>query len=250
MRTIYVRLICSFLLLAAVFAANIALAQTDLVENGDFETGGFFGWTVLNEPLGGGNWYVYSGTTMPESGNSFLPPPVGVFAAATDQFSSGSHVLYQDLAIPGGGEVLCTAIIYYQNSAEDFFTGSDLSYLTIPNQQARVDIISTDADPFTSSAGVLLNIFQTQPGDPSTLGYTAIDFDLSPFAGSTVRFRVVEVDNEFFFNFGIDEVSCITDIAPSTTSIPTLGEWGLMAMAGVLGIAGLLYARRKRAAAV
>ena len=246
MRTIYTRLICSFLVLAVVFAANIASAQTDLVENGGFETGDFFGWTVLNEPGGGGNWYVYSGTTMPESGNSFLSPPVGIFAAVSDQTGNGSHVLYQDLTIPGGGEILCTAIIYYQNSAEDFFTGPDLSYLTSPNQQARVDIISTDADPFTASAGVLLNIFQTQPGDPLTLGYTAIDFDLTPFAGSTVRFRVVEVDNQFFLNFAIDEVSCISDIAPSTASIPTLGEWGMIAMAGVLGIAGLLYARRKR----
>ncbi len=247
MRTIYARLICSFLVLAVVFAANIASAQTDLVENGGFETGNFFGWTVLND--GGGNWFVYSGTTMPESGNSFLSPPVGVFAAVTDQTRSGSHVLYQDLVIPGGGEVLCTAIIYYQNAAEDFFTGPDLSPLTSPNQQARIDIISPDADPFTVSAGVLLNIFQTQPGDPPTLDYTAIDFDLSQFAGSTVRFRVAEVDNVFFFNFAIDEVSCISDIAPSTASIPTLGEWGMIAMAGVLGIAGYIVARRRKAAA-
>ena len=246
MRTIYARLVCSFLLLVAVFAAKFASAQTDLVENGGFETGDFVGWTVLNEPEGGGNWYVYSGTTLPETGFSFLSPPVGVFAATTDQFRSGSHVLYQDLAIPVGGEVLCTAILYYQNLAPEFFTGSDLSYLTSPNQQARVDIISTDADPFTSSDGVLLNILQTQPGDPLTLGYTAIDFDLSQFAGSTVRFRVAEVDNVSYFNFAIDEVSCISDIAPPTTSIPTLGEWGMMAMAGVLGIAGLFYARRKR----
>ena len=239
------RVIPAFLYsLFALAGVSLPTSAQPLIANGGFETGDFFGWTVLNEPGSGGNWYVYSGTTMPESGFSFLPPPVGVFAAVIDQFPGrGSHVLFQDLAIPEGG-VLCRAIIYYENYAQDFFTGPDLSYLTSPNQQARVDIISTDADPFTASAGVLLNIFQTQPGDPLALGYTAIDFDLTPFAGSTVRFRVAEVENQLFFNFGIDEVSCISDIAPPTASIPTLGEWGLMAMAGVLGIAGLLYVRR------
>ncbi len=37
----------------------------------------------------------------------------------------------------------------------------------------------------------------------------------------------------------------ITGIAP----IPTLSEWGLIAMAGVLGIAGFLIIRRRKAAA-
>jgi len=34
-----------------------------------------------------------------------------------------------------------------------------------------------------------------------------------------------------------------------TSSIPTLSEWGLMAMAGILAIAGLLFMRRRKAAA-
>ena len=35
----------------------------------------------------------------------------------------------------------------------------------------------------------------------------------------------------------------------STSNIPTLSEWGLISMAGILGLAGLLYARRRKAAA-
>lgn len=35
----------------------------------------------------------------------------------------------------------------------------------------------------------------------------------------------------------------------SERNIPTLSEWGLMAMAGVLGIAGFIIIRRKKAAA-
>lgn len=36
---------------------------------------------------------------------------------------------------------------------------------------------------------------------------------------------------------------------PAPEQIPTLSEWGLIAMAGILGLAGLLVARRRKAAA-
>lgn len=223
-----------------------ALAQDDPFVNGSFETGDFTGWTVLNEPNGQGDWFVYSGTLSPVSSTTILPPPVGDFAATSDQGGPGSHILFQDIEVPQNVAVNCSAIIYYVNQGGDFVVASDLSYLTIPNQQARVDILDPEADPFTDDAGVLLNIYQTLPGDPLTLGYTTIDFDLSQFAGTTVRFRVAEVDNISFFEFSIDDVTCN---APLTQNIPTLGEWGMIAMAGILGLAGLIFARRRRSLA-
>jgi len=39
----------------------------------------------------------------------------------------------------------------------------------------------------------------------------------------------------------------IADLQPR--NVPTLSEWGLIAMAGVLGIAGLMVMRRRKAAA-
>ena len=230
------------LVIAISFTFNSASAQT--IVNGGFETGGFQGWTVLQQPNSGGNWSVYSGNFIPG-----LPsPPVGNFAAVTEQFGPGSQVLFQDILVPVGERALCSVIVYYNNTAGEFVIGPGLAYALDANQQARIDIISTDADPFTVSLGVLLNIFQTLPGDPLQLGYTTLTFDLSDFAGATVRFRAAEVDNFGEFNFAIDELTCDGVVIP--TGIPTLGEWGMMAMAGVLGIAGLLYARRKRAAAV
>ena len=228
-------------LLAIASTFNSATAQT--IVNGGFETGNFAGWTVFQQPGSGGDWFVYSGNSVPG-----LPsPPVGSFAANTEQGDPSSQILFQDIFIPVGAEALCSVIVYYNNTGEDFVIGPGLAFALSENQQARIDIISTDADPFTTGAGVLLNIFQTEPGDPLTLGYTTLNFDLSPFAGDTVRFRAAEVDNIGPFNFAIDELTCGAVVVP--TNIPTLGEWGMMAMAGVLGIAGLLYARRKRAAA-
>lgn len=235
----------SFLVLTLLFAAFFMVdkSSAQAVVNGGFETGDFQGWTVFQQPGSGGNWFVYSGNSVPG-----LPsPPVGNFAANTEQGAPSSQILFQDIFVPVGAEALCSVIVYY-NSSEDFVIGPGLAYALDANQQARIDIISTDADPFTVAAGVFLNIFQTLPGDPQQLGYTTLNFDLSPFAGDTVRFRAAEVDNLGEFNFAIDELTCGGGVI-TPTEIPTLGEWGMMAMAGVLGIAGLLYARRKRAAA-
>ena len=58
-----------------------------------------------------------------------------------------------------------------------------------------------------------------------------------------INVGVVSDDSEFRFP-GFDRVSFGR---PSISPIPALSEWGLIAMAGVLGIAGVLAARRKKA---
>src|SRR2546430_1416168 len=54
-----------------------------VVRNGNFETGDFTGWSTVEAGLG--RWVVYTGTTLPDSGNTVPAPPEGVFAASTDQ---------------------------------------------------------------------------------------------------------------------------------------------------------------------
>lgn len=244
MRKLYSFFNCFTVLFLLYSLHGNALAQDDPFVNGGFETGDFTGWTVIQEVGSGGDWFVYSGRTAP-FGGSVLPPPVGNFAAITDQSNPSSQVLYQDIDVPVGFDTACSLIVYYENTAGVFFTASDLSYTNFPNQQARIDIMDPAADPFDVGAGVLENLFQTNPGDTSSLNYTVINFDLSPYAGTTVRFRAAEVDNQNPFLFSIDDVLC--GRRASLTSIPTLGEWGMVAMAGILGFAGLVYARRKRA---
>jgi hypothetical protein len=78
--------------------------------------------------------------------------------------------------------------VYYENQAGVFIIGDGLT-LNGPNQQYRVDIMDPNAPSFDTGAGVRLNLFQTLPGDPNSLGYTTLNFDLSQFAGSTVRIR-------------------------------------------------------------
>jgi len=40
-----------------------------------------------------------------------------------------------------------------------------------------------------------------------------------------------------------------TGIQPLTTDVPTLSEWGLIAMTGILGIVGFMVIRRRKATA-
>ena len=102
-----------------------------------------------------------------------------------------------------------------------------------------------DVDPFDTGAGVLLNLFQTQPGDPNSIGYTTLSFDLTPYAGTTVRIRAAVVVTESSLHGSIDAVSCITEAAAA--NIPTLSEWGMIAAAGGLGMIGVFFAvKRKR----
>ena len=38
-------------------------------------------------------------------------------------------------------------------------------------------------------------------------------------------------------------------VAPQVAQVPTLSEWGLIAMAGILGIVGFMVIRRRKATA-
>lgn len=238
-------------IILAVFGLILALtvfspesrAQSELVTNGSFETGDFTGWTEL-AITNAGDWSIYSGAPL-----NLLPPPDGEFASVTNQVQPDSNIIYQDIAVPPDTQVICTAIVYLRNQSEegedDYIIGDGLT-LNTDNQQMRVDIIDPEADPFTTGGGVLLNLFQTLPGDPDLIGYTPIEFNLTPFAGSTVRFRAAVVVTENPLNGSIDGVSCITQAIEK--NIPTLGEWGMISAAFGLGLVGVLFALNRKKA--
>lgn len=187
------------------------------VNNGDFETGDFNGWTVVNQPGSGGNWFVYSGNKSPLNGIDIAPPPQGTFAATTDQRAPGSHVLYQDIALEPNAKHTLSFFLYYHNFASSGFATPDtLDFMVFPNQQYSVDVLKPTADPFSVDPNDLLaRIFRTEVGDPNTLDPTTKTFDLTPFAGQTVRLRFAEVDDQGIFLASTDDVK-----VTATTSNP------------------------------
>jgi hypothetical protein len=231
----------------AVFAAPAPATSTEAITNGGFEANGgsFAGWTTVVEPgsYPDSNWYIQSGTSSPVSGFAVPPPPGPTHAAMTDQHGPGSVVLYQDVTIPSdvtGGGLSFDRFIGNRNSV--FFTPPTLDFNGSANQQARVDIINTSANVFSvAPSDVLLNVYQTHVGDPNVSGYTPQMTDLTSFlvahAGQTVRLRFAMVDNQYFFQFGIDDVSLKINEGPSVANGGGGGGFSSPSVAGSADLA-------------
>jgi hypothetical protein len=231
-------------------------AATADVVNGGFESNGgvgtsvFTGWTVVNETgsFVPSSWYVQAGTASPITATPVPPPPQGNFAAMTDQGGPGSHVLYQDFVVPVGvTSATLTFQRYINNQAGAFSSPASLDFNTIPNQQARVDIITTTANVFSVASGdVLQNVFQTNPGDPLVSGYSLVTANLTSLlqadAGRTLRLRFAEADNQLLFNFGVDDVHLnITTGA----AVPEPCAMALAALGGLMTAPVYLRSRRR-----
>jgi len=196
----------------AIVGAALALpsvAHAAIVTNGDFETGNLTGWheDYVQSP-GPSQWFVYTGTTVPLSGNPVPSPPQGTHAAITDQSGSSRQILFQDLTLPVGGSVNQLSLIGYYNSDVAIASPDTLSLSTVPNQQYRIDVIRPGAAIDSVAPGdVLLNVFRTRTGDPLALAPTPVIANLSAFAGQTVRLRFAVTVNQNQLNGGVDAVS-------------------------------------------
>lgn len=217
----------------ALWATPVSAAP---INNGGFEAGNFTGWTVQNQPGGNGDWFVYSGTTTPLNSFPIPAPPEGTFGAVTDQPSQGSHVLFRDIALEAGANHTLSFVVYYINQAAAFATPNSLDYTMSPNQQYRIDIIKTTADPFSVAAGdVLLPVFRTDVGEPLSLDPTPMSVDLTPFAGQTVRLRFAQVDNQFYFSAAVDNVSISTSATCLGRPVTIFGTNGNDTILGTSG---------------
>lgn len=227
----------TFALFVGVLACVDGRAHAqELITNGGFESG-FSGWTRVNQIGSDGTFHLQSGATSPVNGFAVPPPPQGLNAAMTDSVGPGTHVLYQDFVVPVAVPVATLRFsLYINNAASAFSTPSTLDWATpVLNQQARVDIMSAAADPFSTNAlDILQNVFQTTIGSSLITGYNDFSIDvtalLASHAGKTLRLRFAEADNVNFFNFGVDSVGI---------SVPAPAAIGLLC-------AGLVARRRSR----
>lgn len=243
MKSIRTLLFMSAIAFIIAFSGFNSNAQEELVVNGGFETGDFTGWNTEFQPSEV-QWFVYTGTISPLSVNNILAPPEGEYAAVSDQRIQGASLLYQDIVIPPGARVTCSAIVYYTIFTQFNIAGPLDDTITPFNQQYRIDIMDPNAPLYDTGAGVLLNLFEGMPLDPLSLGYTTLDFNLSQFAGSTVRIRAAVTVTSIVENVSIDAVSCIATLP---RNVPTLSEWGLIGTAAVLGFIGFIAMTRRKA---
>ncbi len=218
--------------LCAAMVSAIALpASASVITNGGFESG-FTGWTTVDQTGGDGTFYLQTGASSPANSFPVPAPPEGIAAAMTDAFGPGSHLLYQDFVVPNvvtATSIRFSLFLNNGNDAPDYFMPAHLDFATPDlNQQARVDIMTTTADPFSvASSDVLQNLFQTNPGDTLVSGYNNFVVDITALLqahqGETLRLRFAEVDNVAPFNLGVDNVSTGTPVPEPSTLLLSAG---------------------------
>lgn len=225
--------LCSALALLAVpSAADASLS------NGGFEVGNLSGWTAYDDTTGAGSWVVYFGTpTLVNSPIVPPSPPEGKYAAVTDQSGPGLHVIHQDIAVPALPKTTQTLqmIVFYESGAP-LFSPDTLDHTGPQNQQYRIDIVRPAADIESVAPGdVLGTVFRTLPIDPLILAPTPVTFDLTPFAGQTVRLRLAEVDNQFYFAAGADAVQVVPAAKCAGKAVTIFGTTGNDVLKGTAG---------------
>ena len=229
--------------LAAFVTLSAFQAQAaDLLTNGGFETGDFTGWTATLRPSSSGNITVESGTTGPLSGLSNAGPSAGRFFALSDQSGPGTYALTQAFTVAAG----TTSVTFNFDLFANNYAGSTivdpigLDHRGPPNQHVRVDLLTGAAGAFDTGAGVISNFYLGADAGANPNPWTSYSFDLTALAtpGGTYQIRFAEVDNQLFFNMGVDKVSI------NAAAIPEPGTYALM-LAGLAGVGFVARARRR-----
>jgi len=228
--------------------AAVSPARASTIVNGGFETG-FSSWVRVDQLGSEGTFALQSGLASPVNADPVPAPPSGSTAAMTDGAGPGAHVLYQDFVATPGSQTL-SFDLFVGNRADRFATPASLDFaLTSPNgaqtlnQQVRVDLLRTGADPFSvAAADILVSLYASQVGDPLVSGYRSFASDvgavLGAHSGELLRLRFAETDNLAQLQLGVDNVAIA-----AVSAIPEPASTALLAA----GLAALL-ARRSRGA--
>ena len=230
------------LVAALALAGTANAAPVQLLTNGDFETGDFTGWTVTDLAGGSGSWLIDDANGLtPSSGNATVGPAGGAWYAVTDQGGPGTHSLSQSFLVPlGATSVIVSFAMFINDQSGAGPLDLGLDHTLVPNQHMRVDIMNVLAGAFsTSPIDIISNLVPpTIDAGPNPHGYTPYSFDITSLVsgGGTYTLRFGEVDNQFFFNSGVDDVGVHADVA----QVPEPASLGLVG----LGIAGLAAFRR------
>ena len=246
-----IRLQARWISLSALLLTGAAVAgPMQLIANGGFEAGDFTAWSTVDEANSSGAWFVSSSTTSPLSGFASAGPASGTFYAVTDQTGPGAHVLEQSFTVPSSATSVIVAFDMFRDdqSGNSGIVGAQgLDFNGDPNQHARVDILLPGSGAFSTAPADIVDNLVAPGADPSGSNpnpYTHYTIDVTGIltAGNSYVLRFGEVDNQLFFQQGVDNVSVIAQVGASVAEPPTL----VLLVSGLLAVAALSR-RRARA---
>lgn len=225
------------------FSSLGSAAQAASVINGGFETGDFTGWTVVQQNNSDGDFFITGGGRSPDSRSRIPTPSEGENYAVTDQFGPGSYVLSQDIILEANSSHQLS-FDWFAQTESSFANPGTMDFRGPENQQFRVDIVEAGfSDWFgsDSNVGVLANIVPPVIEGSPIFRFNSTTFDLTSWAGSTVRLAFRQVDNRGHFQAGVDNVSITST---PTQSVPE--PLTILGSVTALGIGGLLKRKQSQ----
>ena len=239
------------LALGTALAAPAASAQ-ELIKNGGFEAGSLSSWQPVDQGGSAGGFFARSSGTQFNPFRPTVGPASGSFYAVSDQNGTfnGSHALLQTFTVtaPASSVIFSFDMFVDNYSHSGPATPNTLDYTVVPNQQARVDILSAGAGAFTTGAGDLMNFYKgsdpvSDPNIDNPHPYTHYSFDITSLvgAGGTFQLRFAEANNLDNLYQGIDNVSI-----RETPAVPEASTTVSLSLLLALGAGGLTVAARRR----
>jgi len=239
------------LLLAWGAALAVPVSAQELIKNGGFETGSLAFWQPVDQAGSAGGYFARSSGTQFNPFRPTVGPASGSFYAVTDQNGTfnGSHALLQTFTVtaPAASVILSFDMFVDNYNPGGAVTPNTLDFTGVPNQQARVDILSAGAGAFDTGAGDLMNFYKgsdpvSDPNIDNPHPYTHYMVDITSLVGGggTFQLRFAEVNNQDNLYQGIDNVSIRE--TPAVPEASTSVSFGLLALA----MGGLVLRGRKR----
>jgi hypothetical protein len=209
--------------------ANTAHAASVLDDGSEFEAG----WTITNQ--GSGGWYVNSGLTTPLSSDRVAGAADGVFYAVSDAAGPGARALSHAFTVPTTTSFVELSFKMFVDSYGGRFVTDTLTSAGMPNQYARVDLLTAGASAFDTTTGVIANLYAgTDSGNVSN-PYSNYRINISSLVtpGGTYQIRFANVANQGLLHQGVDAVRIVAEIPePGTYTFFAVGL-GLMAGFGL-----------------
>lgn len=105
-----------------------------------------------------------------------------------------------------------------QNGQGAIVDSAGLDPTALPNQHARVDLLTAAAGPWDTGGGVIQNYYLNVDAGPTPNSYTHYSFDITGQVtpGGIYQVRFAMVDTEHFMQQGVDNVSIAVVPEPQT----------------------------------